>query len=52
MGEIGSVFELGIYRKLNEVMNLCTLYIKRREVNTATRNIKKYYFRVDKKITS
>jgi len=31
---------------------LWTLYIKEEEVNTATRNIVKNYYRVDKKITS
>jgi hypothetical protein len=29
-----------------------TLYIKEEEVNTATRNIEKNYYRVDKKTTS
>jgi hypothetical protein len=44
-----SDYDIRIFAK---VVIPSTLYIKEEELNTATRNIEKNYFRVDKKTTS
>ena len=49
--KIGQDLDLILYRQ-TIIIILWTLYSKVKEVNTATRNIKKIYYRVDKKTTS